>query len=122
MIKFEIPFLPKTLNDILNMHFRDRKKYNDEWYNMVHLYSRNHRASPDKPFEFYRLKLTRVCRLNRAFDYDNLVGSFKAIVDGLRYSKIIKDDKYANSGQWDVSQIIEPKPEERIIIEIEERK
>lgn len=53
-------------------------------------------------------------------DYDNLVASFKACIDGLKRARIIVDDKVEIIGRPICRWQPAPAKEGRIIIEVEE--
>lgn len=91
--------LPSTPN--ARRHWRVVAKENKAWGLAVSLAVGN--SKPITPLQLARLTLTRVSTTEP--DYDNNVSSFKCIVDGLRYAKVLADDKKKNIGesryQWE---------------------
>lgn len=80
-------------------HYKARHREDEKWRSDVILITSNQR--PKNPLTKFKLRLVRhssVCP-----DYDGLTASFKPVVDGLIYAKIIQDDNYHFTGPWDVS-------------------
>jgi hypothetical protein len=49
---------------------------------------------PEKPLAKFKIVIERHCPSVNFLDYDNMVTSFKPILDGLKNSKIIKGDTW----------------------------
>ncbi len=73
---------------------------------------------PQVPLENFKLSITR--HGARALDYDNLISSFKAYIDGLKLAGIIKDDSWKYIKQINTNQVISK--EKKLVIRIEEAK
>lgn len=85
--------LPKTPN--AREHWRAKAKHVAEWRDRVDT-ACTYKAPP-QPLTQAAITFTRVSSVEP--DYDNLVASFKACMDGLRQAKVIIDDKRANVGR-----------------------
>jgi Holliday junction resolvase RusA-like endonuclease len=72
---------------------------------------------PSVPLKKARLKLTRFS--SGQCDYDNLVHSFKCVIDGLREAGILSDDKLINIGVPTYGQEKTNPRGGKIVIEIE---
>jgi Holliday junction resolvase RusA-like endonuclease len=92
-LEFEIKGLPKTPN--IRQHYWARAKHVAEWKSKV--FAACWHMKPSAPLIKALITFTRVSSVEP--DYDNLVASFKACMDGLRQAKIIVDDKKANVGR-----------------------
>jgi Holliday junction resolvase RusA-like endonuclease len=95
LLEFEINALPKTLNQLFTSHWRARHEHNKMFFNLVALNVKNFK--PQMPLEEAKLTFTRVA--SRAPDFDNLVGSFKCIIDALVRCGIIAGDTPQVIGQ-----------------------
>lgn len=115
-----IPGLPKILSNA-RLHWAVKAKENAVWRQCTAMLCR---ASMVKlqgvvPFSFANITFTRVS--SNEPDFDNLAISFKAVLDGLKDSAIIWDDKskFVNvSYRWEKG----PMKGGYIRIEIEEKK
>lgn len=92
-LEFEIKGLPKTLNTN-SSNWRVKAGEVRKWKNLV-LYSVGYKK-PQYPLEKAKLTLTR--HSSTKIDYDNLVGSFKPIIDGLKLAGVILDDNFVIIG------------------------
>jgi len=77
------------------VHWRKIHKERKRWKMLVWMATLGER--PKEPFKKAQLTLTRFSA--REPDYDGLVSSFKAILDGLVEAKIIADDRPSVVGQ-----------------------
>lgn len=112
-----VPGLPPSNNKNLRKHHLRRNDQNKLWYREIYLASRSSR--PPEPLIKCRLTLIRFT--SSFLDYDNLVSSFKAVVDGLTHAKVIIDDKWTVTGKWNVDQVKIPRSQKgRIEIVVEE--
>lgn len=100
-LKFQISGVPSSGNAKLDKHKLAQYRENKKWHKKVFLAVRN--QLPAKPLNKCELHLIRYGSMT--LDYDNLVISFKSIVDGLSEAGVIADDSYAVTGKWDVDQI-----------------
>lgn len=89
--------LPKTVNVMdksrLWQVLAERKKWRKLVYEAVVASGHYGRLRTSKPLEKCKITFTRVS--SREPDYDNLVASFKAPTDALKFNGIILDDKRA---------------------------
>lgn len=91
VLRFELDGLPKMPNNG-HGHWRADHERKKKWKEKVILLVGYRR--PAVPLEKACVKLTRFSSVQP--DYDNLVASFKPIIDGLRYAKVLKDDRMTN--------------------------
>lgn len=87
-LEIKIPGLPPTPN--IRMHWAQKMKDTKRWRELVTLLVGV--KKPEKPLDVAKLTLTRVS--TKAPDYDNLVSSFKPVIDGLISAGVLKDDKF----------------------------
>ena len=93
-ISFELDGLPKSQTNNYG-HWRTRAKSKSEWEARVHLAVIHDR--PELPLTSARISFTR-CSSSEP-DFDNLVASFKPVMDGLVKAGVIEDDKPSVIGQ-----------------------
>ncbi len=91
MFQFKIPGLPKIPN--ANGNWRVKYGNSKKWRKLAAeaawgVWSLSKRCG--KPLE--RVKLTLIRGSTRECDYDNLVASFKPVIDGLMDAGVITDD------------------------------
>jgi hypothetical protein len=110
-LKIELPIKTESNNVLLRKHFHKSNLANKEIYDLIFLKTRQ--LKPEIPLTNFKIKLVR--HFWKSLDYDNLVSSFKSIIDGLARANIIKDDKWEFTGPWDVSQEYRPKDEGPLI-------
>lgn len=100
-LEFEIPGLPKRINQGHGSHWRARHGEAKKWQRQVFLAILG--KAPKGPIKKCKLKLTRFSSV--APDFDGLVYSFKPVIDALRKLGIIEDDSMAHIGrpeyQWE---------------------
>lgn len=94
-LEFTIPDLPKLPNQLLGAHWTIRSGHAKAWKRKVwrcvwHL-------KPSEPLKKASLTLTRGS--SREADFDGLVGSFKAIIDGLVEAQVLAGDTQSIIGQ-----------------------
>lgn len=108
--------LPSLLNVTMRNHYWSRKKENDYYYSLI-----NHLARYQKPKNPLKCALISLTRYSpRVPDYDGVVGSFKACVDGLVRCGVLDDDNYNITGPWIVTWQKAKKTEQGIKIIVEE--
>ena len=101
MYRFIIGELTPTYNKYIRMHFHQRGKLRDMFYDEMRGQLLNSKKFPPvKPMLKCSLFLSRYS--TREPDYDGLVGSFKIVVDLLQpdYLNIIIDDSLSVTGKW----------------------
>jgi Holliday junction resolvase RusA-like endonuclease len=115
-LEFEINGLPKRINQSYNKHWYCRKEEADKWLKYVSLIITG--KKPPNPLLKARLTLIRhssVCP-----DSDGLVSSFKHVIDALRKSGVIVDDKFQNVGMptylWELAK----RGQGKIVVKVEE--
>lgn len=93
LLEFSIPGLPGTPN--AREHHMAKARHVKDWRTKVYAKAWPH--APAQPLTQARITFTRVSSVEP--DYDNLVASFKACMDGLRQARVIVDDKRVNVGR-----------------------
>ncbi len=96
LLEFTIPDLPATANAIGRSHWAVRAKNSRKWRDLV-VDSVYRRKRPVEALRRACLTLTRNSSVEP--DYDNLVHSFKPVIDGLVESQVIANDDPATIGQ-----------------------
>lgn len=96
-LEFTVQGLPKLANQLLRGHWRSKHGHTKLWKRKVWLACWH--LAPPEPLQRARLTFTRVSS-NRP-DFDNLVSSFKATIDGLVEARILIDDKPENIERQD---------------------
>ncbi len=96
-LEFSIPGIPKTHNAHREKGQWARYKHDNEWKDLVG-YMVNGKKPPKSLSKF---TLTLIRHSSAEPDYDGLVSTFKAVVDGLKLHGVIVDDKLKNTGPWD---------------------
>ena len=86
-LHIELPGLPRRTNNQFQ-HWRAKKAHADKWKMAVILAIGQN--IPTQPLT--KAKLTLIRHSSRTPDFDGLVSSFKAAIDGLKYAKVIIDD------------------------------
>lgn len=89
LLEFELKGLTRMTN-ALNVHWRVRHSHTTRWKNLTIMAARE-KGVPEEPLTKATLTLTRFSA--KEPDFDGLVSSFKAVVDGLRDAGVILDDK-----------------------------
>ena len=111
--KVSIAGIPSLSNR--HEHWAKISKERKEWHLKV---IRAFQFRPMKPIDYCEI---RVCRFSsRQPDYDNLVISFKAVIDGLIHAKIIKDDSMNVVLDRHYSWCKVPRIQSHITIEVKE--
>ena len=93
-IKIEIPYLPKSLNEII------RKKkiliyiYYKECEKDVFWLVKAKKDRPKEPFKKAKMIITFVFPDKRARDFDNYIGGSKGFIDGIKKAGVIEDDSW----------------------------
>lgn len=93
-LEFKIEGLPRTANGS-HGHWRSKAAETKRWKQAT--FASAWPSRPTTPLEQAKLTLTR--HSSSQPDYDGLVHSFKAIIDGLRQAKVLADDKIMNIGR-----------------------
>lgn len=88
MLDFRLKGLPPTTNGS-HGHWRVAAKKRKKWRDAVKLIASLRRP----PAPLLRVKITLTRFSSSQPDYDNLVISFKSVVDGLKDAGVISDDK-----------------------------
>lgn len=116
VLEFEILALPQITSNGRHGHWRAIHAARKRWKEAV--LSSVMWRQPEKPLAKAKLTLTR--HSSRECDFDNLVISFKPVIDGLKEARVILDDKSSVIGQseyrWEKAKIREGK----ITIRVEE--
>ena len=123
-LRLEIPAVPE-LNSAGYRHWRVRQKERNAWYEWVRWGVLGAWAGEYGEWSEYpapksgraRLRLTR-CTAGRGPDYDNLVQSFKHIIDGLVKCGLLLDDTPAVIGQPEYRWEKVKRGEAHVIVEV----
>lgn len=91
--------LPKGTNKLLGAHFRQKHNNAVKWKRLVAMAVES--LKPEKQLAKFHISATR--HNYRHLDFDSCVASLKPVVDGLK-GLIIKDDTWAMTGPWRVTQ------------------
>ncbi len=116
-LKLCIKGLPKQTNASYRCHWTTRMKEARKWKALVESLARN--KKPKTPLKSAHLKLTRFS--SREPDWDGLVSGFKHVIDGLKASGIILDDKMSIIGKPDYFWTKTSPKDGKIEIEVTER-
>lgn len=87
---FEIKDLPKLPNTLLRRHWSVVSRESNKWHRLV----KEKVIWPNPPLQKAKLIFTRFSV--KEPDFDNLVSSFKWVMDALVECGVIIDDKYSN--------------------------
>lgn len=90
-LQFELKELPPSLNKIFSMTWQKRKRIFDKIKVEAHYHILG--KKPSTPLQKYHITFTR--HTIRPLDIDNLVASFKPVLDSLVLSRVIADDKWS---------------------------
>lgn len=90
LAEFELPGLPKTVNQIGRSHWAIKSKEAKRWKSAV-FYACHQNKISELMLPKATLELTRFS--SREPDVDNMVGSWKHVIDGLVLAQVIIDDK-----------------------------
>lgn len=93
-IKIGIPYLPKSLNEIIRMKRILIYLYYKECEKDVFYLIKAEKGRPREPFKKANMIITYIFPDKRARDFDNLIGGSKGFVDGIRKAKVIEDDSW----------------------------
>ncbi len=117
-ISFELKGLPKTVNQLGRKHWAIKVKHNNEWHLQI-LAELMKQGLPPHPITKAFVTLTRFSAVEP--DYDNLVNSFKCILDSLIKASVLADDSSRVIGHpiymWEKC----PHREGKIRVEVQER-
>ena len=112
-LRLELDGLP-AMGMNARRHWHVVNKENSAWYARVRIATRLKR--PPEPLRLARVELTRCSSMEP--DFDNLVASFKPILDGLKRAGVIRDDKMSCIGQPDYHWRKAAPTEGRIAVEV----
>lgn len=87
-IEFEIDALPKMPNQLLGSCWQARASHAKKWKQLVMIHT--NQFKPNKPLTSAALTLVRMSSVQS--DFDNLTGSFKAVIDALVHCGILSND------------------------------
>lgn len=128
-INFKIKQLPPMLNSYMAMPWYKKKQVRDLFGRLIYfaIDRKIFKEIQQKPFSKYKVCLER--QSPREPDYDGLVGSFKLVIDQLTFPLakkkygfcLLEDDKYKNTGQWDVRWVKTSKKDQCISVRILEK-
>jgi hypothetical protein len=114
--RFETGWVPDSLNVTLTKHRFRRDHVRKAWDNLI--WHCSLRAKPKVPLERFRVRVER--HSSRLLDFDNMVSSFKDVIDAMVTVGILAGDEYKRSGSWSVEQFKCSTKTKRIVVEIVE--
>lgn len=95
MIEFTIPEVAPSLNRLLRMHWRTRRRLLKKWEWAI--FAEVYRlGGPIAVKQVGRVAVRITRRGRKTLDQDNLHGAAKIILDALKASKVIEDDSPAH--------------------------
>lgn len=97
-LEFKINALPSSTNSIGRKHWAVKAREAREWKTLVAIMSKS-KGLPTTPLKKAKLTLTRGSSVSP--DADGLVSSFKHVIDGLVYAKVLENDRMDNIGMPD---------------------
>lgn len=109
LLELELPFVPRRLNEVLRQFRLTRNDEFKEVYEWMRLLTLNKR--PHFPLGQCQITIIRKVSKDRFLDWDNMVASYKPVIDGLVHANILMDDTYDITGPWTVTQELRPKKE-----------
>ncbi len=90
MIELVIESAPPSLNRLMRYHWSKRVKVMDQWRRLIWAARCQVSGSPMVPLKKARITVER--RSPGQLDKDNLYGSMKVVLDGLKNQQFIEDD------------------------------
>jgi Holliday junction resolvase RusA-like endonuclease len=114
-LSFELNELPPSLNIFMRMHYRERasvfKRIENNCKKLIL------GKAPATPLTSYQITFVR--HTIRPLDIDNLVASFKPVLDSLVRSGVIEDDKWEMSEFIKYRQVkVKTKKDQRVSVEV----
>ena len=117
-IEFSLPYVETDPNNILGRAWRAKHQRFLKIKNDIKLIT--HSKKPEAPLEKFKIAITR-SHGGRYLDWDNLIASFKPIIDGLTMAGIIKNDSWKYIRHIDADQVKAKEGEgHRLIIKVEQ--
>ena len=115
-VTFTIPRVPPSPNEVMRMHWGDRRKLWPMWRQEIAV-----ALSPEQREEIWKWRQARILvsihqRRRKLLDHDNLYGSVKPILDGIVRCGWVGDDSPEFLCLQRVTQEI-GKPETRITVQ-----
>lgn len=115
-IDFQLPGLPPMTNAKGSRHWRRIYEERKTWKTMVWQV-----AGPQRPrAPLFKARLTLVRFSSESPDCDGLVSGFKSVIDGLRESGFIVDDKFENIAMPTYHWVEVPRGQGHIRVIVEE--
>ena len=90
-LQIEIQYVETDPNNILGRGWRSKHKRFEQIKKNIHLLTLKKR--PKAPLTKFKISIIRKAG-GRTLDWDNLIASFKPVIDGLVLAKIIKNDSW----------------------------
>ena len=115
ILEFELPGLPKTVNQVGRKSWQVKAKEAKKWKfaSAAHCIAL---GAQGKRLEKAHLELTRYS--SRETDVDNMVSSWKHVIDGLVLAEVIIDDKPSVIGSPIFNWVKVPRKDVRIQIKV----
>ena len=114
-LRIEIPGLPKLQSGSFG-HWSARRRHDSRWKDLVWLETRG--KWPKDPLERALVVCTRYSSARSSPDRDNLVASFKPLIDALQRTVIVDDSPEHMTAEYHWEKC--PRGEGRVVIEVTE--
>lgn len=103
--KITIPHTIKSMNEILRMHWAERKRLQKEYQLLIRQQMSKHKLDKADPGELHSVRILTF-RKRKLRDHDNLVGGGKPLLDALVEEGFIWDDDVKTIGKPKYNQEI----------------
>lgn len=90
-MKLEIPDVPPSLNKVLNMHWRTKRKLQSDWAWLV-LAATNKQQRIELKYSLVKKRVRITLHHSRLYDTDNAYGACKVLFDALKNNGFLVDD------------------------------
>lgn len=90
-LELHIPILPRLPNQLLGSKWQTRAAHATKWRRII-AEQVAIAGRPDQPLTKAKVRCVR--RSSKRGDYDGIVGSFKALLDGLVHAGVLIDDTH----------------------------
>lgn len=115
----EVPDVPPSLNQVLNMHWRRRSKLKKHWLDQYYLFPRDaQHILRNNAFNQGKVRMNVTLFNARTYDKDNAYGACKVIVDGAVRSRLVYDDR-PEFLELEIKQEHSTRKEKRTVIELQ---
>lgn len=120
ILRLDIPDVPPSLNKVLNMHWRTKRKLQRDWAWLA-LAATNKQQRLELKYDLRPKQATVTLHHSRFYDRDNAFGACKVLFDALKRNGFIVDD----APEWLKQEVFQqkcPHKKRHTVIEISEAK